>query len=121
MISIDKKTCAGCRRCCRGKPGTTIQAHLHDGTQPKVNKNYNCEYLGIFNKCGATHGKPVECAIYPMVISNGKIYVDMACPAWEEAVRQWDEQYRSCIDDYDDGIDDHKFVDLWIAHSQIKE
>ena len=121
MISIDKKTCAECRRCCHGKPGTTIPAHLHDGTKPKVDKNYNCEYLGSFNKCGAPHGKPIECAIFPIVISHDQVFVDMSCPAWEEAVRQWDEQYGHHIDDYNDGREDHKFVDLWIAQSQIKE
>ena len=65
--------------------------------------------------------KPIECAIYPIIIAGGKIYVDMTCPGWKEAVRQWDEQYGYHIDDYNDGRDDHKFVDLWIAHSQIKE
>ena len=121
MIKIPSKTCAECKRCCRGKPGTTIHAHLHDGTKPKVDKNYNCEYLGSFNKCGAPHGKPFECAIYPIVISDGQIFVDMSCLAWKEAVKQWDKQFGECIDDYNDGRDDHKFVDLWIAHSQIKE
>lgn len=121
MIKIPHETCAACQRCCRSKPETTIQAHLYDGTKPKVDKNYNCEYLGSFNTCGAPHGKPVECAIYPMVISGGQIFVDMSCPAWKEAVRQWDEQFGGCIDNYNDGRDDHKFVDLWIAHSQIKD
>lgn len=120
MISIDKKTCAGCRRCCHGKPGTTIPAHLHDGTQPKVDKNYNCEYLGIFNKCGAPHGKPDGCATYPIVISDGKIYVDLACPAWEDAVKQWYKQFGDKIDDYNDGRDDHKFVNLWMAQATVE-
>ena len=120
MITINKETCAACQRCCRGKPGTTIHAHLHDGTKPKVDKNYNCEYLGSFNKCGAPHGKPIECAIYPIVISDGEVFVDMACPAWKEAVRQWDEQFGYNIDNYNDGRDDHKFVNLWIAHHQIR-
>lgn len=119
MIKINKETCAACQRCCRGKPGTTVPAHLHDDTQPKVDKNYNCEFLGIFNTCSAPHGKPVECAIYPIVISNGKIYVDITCPAWKDAVRQWDEQFGGKIDDYNGCRDDHKFAILWIAHSQI--
>lgn len=121
MISIDKKTCAGCRRCCHGKPGTHIHAHLHDGTQPKVDNIYNCEYLGSFNKCGAPHGKPVECAIYPIVISDGQIFVDMSCPAWKEAIKQWDEQFGFDIDYYGDGREDHKFVNLWIAKTTMKE
>jgi len=121
MITIDKKTCAGCQRCCHGKPGTIIPAHRYAGTKPKINKNYNCEHLSFRNKCGALYGKPVECAIYPIVIANGEVFVDMACPAWKEAVRQWTEQFGNHIDDYSDGRDDHKFVNLWIAQRQIKE
>ena len=113
MISIDKETCAGCQRCCHGKPGTIIQVHLNDGTKPKINKYYKCEKLTDRNNC--MYEKPIECAIYPIVIADDGIYVDMACPAWKEAVRQWDEQFGGCIDDYNDGRDDHKFVDLWIA------
>lgn len=68
-----------------------------------------------------THGKPVECAIYPIVISHEQVFVDIACPAWEEAVRQWDEQFGECIDDFNDVRDDHKYVNLWIAKSTMKE
>ena len=119
MIKIDRKTCEGCQRCCHGKPGTILHTHLHDGTKPKVDNNYNCEFLGIFNRCSAPQGKPVECAIYPIVIADGEIFVDIACPGWKEAVKQWDEQFGHHIDDYSDGKDDHKFVDLWIAQSQL--
>ena len=121
MISIDKKTCAECRRCCHGTPGDHIPAHHTDNhRQPLIDKNHRCEFLNSRNNCGILN-QPIECAIYPVVISDGKIYVDMACPAWEDAVKQWDEQYGGCIDDYDDCREDHKFVDLWIAQSQIKE
>ncbi len=120
MISIPYETCAACQRCCHGKPGTTIPAHLHDGTKPENNKYYNCEKLSIRNKCGALHGKPIECAIYPIVISHDQVYVDMACPAWKDAVRQWEGQFGECIDDFNDIRDDHKYVNLWIA-KMIKE
>lgn len=121
MISIDKNTCAACQRCCHGTPGAHIPAHHTDNhRQPVIDKNHRCEFLNTRNNCGILN-QPIECAIYPMVISNGKIYVDMRCPAWEEAVRQWDEQFGDNIDNYNDGRDDHKFVDLWIARSQTKE
>jgi len=119
MILIDKETCAGCQRCCHGTPENYLLAHLHNGKHPKIDKNHNCNQLSNRNKCGAKHGKPVECAIFPIIIADGKIYVDMGCPAWKEAVRQWDEQFGRCIDDYNYSRDDHKFVDLWIAQATM--
>lgn len=119
MISIDKKTCAACQRCCHGTPGKYIPVH-HAGDRPQYDQNHRCEFLNSRNNCGILN-KPIECATYPIVISDGKICVDMSCPAWKDAVKQWDEQFGYHIDDYHDGRDDHKFVDLWIAHSQIQE
>lgn len=115
MISIDRKTCEGCQRCCHGKPGTTISAH-HTIThrKPLIDKNHRCEFLNSRNNCGILN-QPIECAIYPIVIADGEIFVDMACPGWKEAVKQWDEQFGSHIDDYRDGNDKHKFVNLWVA------
>jgi len=123
MITIDKKTCAGCQRCCHGKPGTILNVHLQESTQrPTINKDHRCEFLNSRNNCylSKCHSKPTKCDIYPIVIANGEVFVDMACPAWMDAVKQWDEQFGQHIDDYNDGRDDHKFVNLWIAQSQME-
>ena len=121
MISIPNETCAKCQRCCHGTPCDHIHAHhTSNHRQPQYDQYHRCEFLNSRNNCGILN-RPIECAIYPIIIADGKIYVDMACPAWEDAVRQWDEQYGHHIDDYNDGREDHKFVDLWIAQSQIKE
>ena len=120
MISIPQETCAACQRCCHGTPGDLIPAHhTSNHRQPQIDKNRRCEFLNSRNNCGILN-KPIGCAIFPIVISGGEVFVDMACPAWEEAVRQWDEQFGFDIDDYGDGRDDHKFVNLWIA-KMIKE
>lgn len=120
MISIPYKTCAACQRCCHGTPGDHIRAHhTSNHRQPLIDNNHRCEFLNARNNCGVLN-QPIECAIYPIVITQGQIFVDMVCPAWKEAVKQWEEQFGFDIDDYGDGRDDHKFVNLWIA-KMIKE
>jgi len=122
MISIDKKTCKECQRCCHGKPGTILPVRLQESPQrPIINENHICEFLNSKNNCylSKCHSKPIGCDIYPIVISYDQVFVDTACPAWQEAVKQWDEQFGGHIDDYNDGRDDHKFVNLWIAKSKL--
>ena len=60
----------------------------------------------------------LKCPIYPIVISDGDIYVDMMVPGRKDAVNQWYERFGRDVDNYDD--DEHKFVKLYLA-KMIKE
>ncbi len=124
MIEIDPKLCAGCQRCCHGTPGDYIPATLiigiqNTGNRPKINDDHRCNHLNTRNRCNYGLLKPLECAIYPIVIFGGDVYVDMSCPGWKDAVRQWCERFGGAIDEYEPDKK-HKFVRLWMA-KMIKE
>lgn len=119
MIKIDRKTCHKCQRCCHGTPGDHIPAKLPADEPIRFDRFHRCERLNSRNNCNLMK-KPMECAIYPIVIADGEIFVDMACPGWKEAIKQWDEQFGGHIDDYRDGNDDHKFVNLWVARVGVE-
>jgi len=117
IITIDPKLCEGCQRCCHGTHGNRIPAKPSHGKIPRYNKQHNCDQLNKRQHCNRGIGRPVECAIYPIVIFDDGIYVDMSCPGWQSAVDQWTKRFGAQVDDYQDGRQ-HEFVNLWIAQAR---
>ena len=87
-IKVDLELCKKCQRCCRGTPGNMMAVRTDRGII-KINSRGKCEHLSIHDVCSIV--RPLDCALYPIVILEDGIYIDKSGPGWQHALNQFRE------------------------------